>query len=78
MSNVNAAYDLVFIGAGMAGTAAYRFVRHEPGCDEVLTGTGSVTHLDQNVASSTAPPLTPADLDRLRDMFGQVDSVSGN
>jgi aryl-alcohol dehydrogenase-like predicted oxidoreductase len=58
--------------------AAYRFARHEPGCDVVLTGTGSVAHLEQNVHSITSGPLPEGDLERLRAMFGAVDSVSGN
>lgn len=58
--------------------AAYRFARHEPGAHVVLTGTGNVAHLEENVSSIAAPPLPAADLDRLRLMFGQVDSVSGN
>jgi aryl-alcohol dehydrogenase-like predicted oxidoreductase len=58
--------------------AAYRFCRHEPGADVVLTGTGSVDHLRENVQSILAPPL-PAELSaRLDALFGQVTSVSGN
>ena len=51
------------LGAGGAASlpeAAYRFARHEPGCHVVLTGTGSVDHLAENVASINGPPL-PAD-----------------
>jgi aryl-alcohol dehydrogenase-like predicted oxidoreductase len=44
----------------------------------VLTGTGNVTHLQENVAALLKPPLPPADLQRLEHLFGQVDSVSGN
>jgi L-galactose dehydrogenase len=65
-------------GAGSVVDAAYRFARHEPGCDVVLTGTGSVHHLEENVRSITAGPLPAADLERLRAMFGTVDSVSAN
>ena len=57
--------------------AAYRFCRHEPGLHTVLTGTGSVAHLTENVASLLKPPLLPADLQRLEQIFGRVDSVSG-
>ena len=45
--------------------AAYRFARHEPGCHVVLTGTGSVEHLAENVASINGPPLPPDHLARL-------------
>ena len=44
-------------GATSVVDAAYRFARHEPGCDVVLTGTGSVDHLDENVRSITAGPF---------------------
>jgi aryl-alcohol dehydrogenase-like predicted oxidoreductase len=58
--------------------AAYRFCRHEPGAHVILTGTGSPEHLEQNVASILAPPLPEEIALRLRDVFGRVDSVSGN
>lgn len=58
--------------------AAYRFCRHEPGIHVVLTGTGNVEHLKQNVASINRGPLPPRVLARLEELFGQVDSVSGN
>lgn len=58
--------------------AAYRFCRHEPGADVILTGTGSAEHLKANVAAILAPPL-PVELGaRLEALFGQVESVSGN
>ncbi|AZV80202.1 aldo/keto reductase [Parasedimentitalea marina] len=58
--------------------AAYRFCRHEPGIDIVLTGTGSAKHLTENIAALKMPPLPDKVQDRLRDIFGNVDSVSGN
>lgn len=57
--------------------AAYRFCRHEPGAQVILTGTGHAEHLTQNVASILAPPLPAATLERLEQIFGQVDSVTG-
>jgi L-galactose dehydrogenase len=58
--------------------AAYRFCLHEPGADVVLTGTGSVEHLEQNLKSLDGSEL-PAELrERLAQLFGHVDSVSGN
>ena len=65
-------------GAASVVEAAYRFARHEPGCHVVLTGTGSVEHLEENVRSINAPPLPDADLDRLRTLFGHLDHLSGN
>lgn len=58
--------------------AAYRFCRHEPGIHVVLTGTGNIEHLKENVASINRGPLPPKMLARLEELFGQVDSVSGN
>ena len=57
--------------------AAYRFCRAEPGIHVVLSGTGNIQHLEQNVASILRPPL-PADVrQRLADLFAGVDTVSG-
>jgi aryl-alcohol dehydrogenase-like predicted oxidoreductase len=58
--------------------AAYRFCRHEPGIDIVLTGTGNADHLRENVAAILAPPLPAEVAERLAAIFGRVDSVSGN
>ena len=58
--------------------AAYRFCRHEPGIDVVLTGTGKVEHLQENVASINRAPLPTKMSAKLEDVFGQVDSISGN
>jgi aryl-alcohol dehydrogenase-like predicted oxidoreductase len=58
--------------------AGYRFVRHEPGCHVVLTGTGSIEHLEENVRSINAPPLPADDLARVRNLFGHLDHLSGN
>lgn len=58
--------------------AAYRFCRHEPGANVILTGTGDPEHLKANIASITAPPLPPELSQRLAQVFGRVESVSGN
>jgi aryl-alcohol dehydrogenase-like predicted oxidoreductase len=65
-------------GATSVVDAAYRFCRHEPGIDVVLTGTGDVEHLRENVVSLERPALPDADVARLHEIFGRVDSVSGN
>jgi L-galactose dehydrogenase len=67
-------------GSGISAVvdAAYRFARHEPGVHVVLTGTGDSEHLERNVASLQRPRLPDDVLDRLRDLFGAIDSVSGN
>lgn len=58
--------------------AAYRFCRHEPGTHTILTGTGSNAHLHENLAALQMPPLPEKTLAQLREIFGAVDSVSGN
>jgi aryl-alcohol dehydrogenase-like predicted oxidoreductase len=55
--------------------AAYRFVRHEPGVDVVLFGTGDVAHLRTNVASLLKPPLPQADRDKLAKLFGHLTGI---
>jgi len=65
-------------GAASVVEAAYRFCRHEPGAHVVLTGTGKLEYLRQNVTSIQAGPLAPAALRRAERVFGGVDSVSGN
>ncbi len=57
--------------------AAYRFCRHEPGVHVVLTGTGNPEHLKANVEALSMPPLPERDLQRLKVIFGKVDSVTG-
>lgn len=58
--------------------AAYRLCRYEPGATVVLTGTGSEGHLTQNVESILAPELPVEIREKLKIIFGEVDSVSGN
>ena len=65
-------------GADDIFDAAYRFCRHEPHLDTVLTGTGSIAHLTKNAASAMAGPLPEGDLETLAERFGNVDSVIGN
>lgn len=57
--------------------AAYRFCRAEPGIHVVLSGTGKRAHLEQNIASILRPPLPDSVRARLIDLFGQIDTVSG-
>ncbi|MGH7156312.1 MAG: aldo/keto reductase [Acetobacteraceae bacterium] len=62
-------------GAASLTDAAYRFVRHEPGVDVVLFGTGEIGHLRANIASILRPPLPRADRDRLAELFGGLVGV---
>jgi aryl-alcohol dehydrogenase-like predicted oxidoreductase len=76
---VNAADPLGFLlhpgGAASMTEAAYRFVRHEPGVDVVLFGTGNPAHVESNVAALLKPPLPQADHDRLVSLFGHLVGV---
>jgi aryl-alcohol dehydrogenase-like predicted oxidoreductase len=58
--------------------AAYRFCANEPGADVVLTGTGNVQHLEENIESLLSGPLPTEQMQRLDRLFGGVDSVSGH
>lgn len=62
-------------GASSVVDAAYRFVRHEPGVDVVLFGTGDAGHLRTNIDSLLKPPLPEADRDRLAALFGHLVGV---
>jgi aryl-alcohol dehydrogenase-like predicted oxidoreductase len=62
-------------GAATMTEAAYRFVRHEPGVDVMLFGTGDAGHLRTNVASLLKPPLPEADRVKLAALFGHLTGV---
>ncbi len=64
-------------GAQNLVDAAYRFCRVEPGVHIVLSGTGNIQHLEENVACIQRPPLRAADHQRLTEIFARVDTVSG-
>ena len=55
--------------------AAYRYCRHQRGADVLLFGTGSIDHLERNVASILAPALDAAALDTLRETFAHLEGV---
>ncbi|MGH7177762.1 MAG: aldo/keto reductase [Tepidisphaeraceae bacterium] len=57
--------------------AAYRFCRDEDGIHVVLSGTGDVAHLEENIVSMNRPPLPPEMRRRLMEMFGGIDTLSG-
>jgi len=62
-------------GATSVIDAAYRFVRHQPGANVVLFGTGDPEHLRSNVESILKPPLPTADVGRLHALFGGLVGV---
>ena len=62
-------------GASSLTDAAYRYVRHEPGVDVVLFGTGDAGHLRTNIDSILKPPLPEADRAKLQDLFSHLRGV---
>lgn len=62
-------------GASSIPDAAYRFVRHEPGVDVVLFGTGDRGHLRTNIASILKPPLPLPDREQIASLFGNLIGV---
>jgi aryl-alcohol dehydrogenase-like predicted oxidoreductase len=62
-------------GASSLTDAAYRYVRHEPGVDVVLFGTGDAGHLRTNIASILKPPLPAADRAKLQELFSHLRGV---
>ncbi len=57
--------------------AAYRFCREEPGTHVILSGTGNPAHLQANIETFDRPPLSAPVIERLKHIFRNVDSVSG-
>lgn len=57
--------------------AAYRFCAFEPGIDCVFSGTSSAEHLRMNLDAVKRGKLPAAALQRLDQLFGKVDSISG-
>lgn len=62
-------------GASSLTDAAYRYVRHEPGVDVVLFGTGDAGHLRTNIQSILKPPLPEADRAKLQTLFSHLRGV---
>jgi len=57
--------------------AAYRFCRSEPGTHVILSGTGNLDHMKANIESILRPSLPENDLTKLKSIFRDVDSISG-
>jgi aryl-alcohol dehydrogenase-like predicted oxidoreductase len=70
---------LGFLDASTASLSdvAYRFCRDEPGVHVVLSGTGNPEHLAANVASFERPPLPESVVERLKHIFRNVTSTTG-
>jgi len=69
--------DFLFHAGGAQNVieAAYRYARHEPGTNVVLFGTGNPAHVESNIHSILQPPLPPADVQQLAELFGQLEGV---
>ncbi|MBY9021056.1 MAG: aldo/keto reductase [Candidatus Lokiarchaeota archaeon] len=64
-------------GAESVVDAAYRFCLYEPGTHVILSGTGSLDHLKENIKIMQKPPLPKKDVIKLTEIFKKVDSISG-
>ncbi|MHA2283189.1 MAG: aldo/keto reductase [Promethearchaeota archaeon] len=57
--------------------AAYRFCHDEPGAHVILSGTGNIEHMKANIESILRPSLPEKDIVKLKGIFKNVDSISG-
>jgi len=64
-------------GAENIVEAAYRFCRYEPGTHVILSGTGNLDHLKENIKAMQKPPLPKEDVIKLKEIFRNVDSITG-
>ena len=64
--------------AGDLAAAAYRYCSYQPGVSTVLSGTGDLAHLRDNVASFARGPLSAAATARIDRLFAAVTSASGS
>jgi aryl-alcohol dehydrogenase-like predicted oxidoreductase len=78
-ADIDLADPLAFIATSAASLpdAGYRFCREEPGTHVILSGTGSMAHLEDNIESFGRPPLPPEIIQRLQHIFRNVHSVTG-
>lgn len=58
--------------------AAYRFCRYELGTHVILSGTGDINHLKANIESFSKPPLPREDVLKLKKIFQNINSISGD
>jgi L-galactose dehydrogenase len=58
--------------------AAYRFARHESGCHVVLTGTGDIAHLEDNIRAIHGPRLPDAVRAALATRLRGLHDVTGD
>jgi aryl-alcohol dehydrogenase-like predicted oxidoreductase len=77
LDDLNAPLNFLLQNASTIPEAAYRFCRDEPGTHVILSGTGNPDHLRENIAAFDCPPLPNADTERLKHIFRNVDSITG-
>ena len=56
---------------------AYRFCISEPGIHSVLSGTGNIAHLQDNIRDMARGPLPETARNKLASLFARIDCVSG-
>jgi len=65
-------------GTGSLTAAAYKFAARHEGVSSVLSGTGNIQHLEQNVAAILGPPLPAIISARLKALFVPVGRNVGH
>ena len=60
-------------GVDSLPAAGYKFAAAHRAVSTVLTGTGSIEHLEANIRSVLGTPLSEKDIDRIRTIFGKVN-----
>ncbi len=68
--------DFLLEAASSLPEAGCRFTRHHSAVSAVLTGPGSVEHLEQNLRATLAPPLPEPVLRCIDALFSRSDAVS--
>ena len=64
-------------GAENVVDSAYRFCNYEPGTHVILSGTGNLDHMKDNIKYMQKPPLPEKNVLKLKEIFRNVDSISG-
>lgn len=77
LDDPNAPLDFLLKHANTISEAAYRFCRDEPGTHVILSGTGNPDHLTENLAAFDHPPLPQDITNRLKHIFRNVNSITG-
>jgi len=77
LDDVNAPLDFLLQHASTITEAAYRFSRDESGTHVILSGTGNPVHLKENLAAFDQPALPTDVTERLKHIFRNVDSITG-